>query len=229
MNVYKYDELTKEYTGVETAQLDPLESKAQGKDIYLLPANATFTAPLVPQGNYVPVWNDTMWEYKEDNRGKEYWLADDEYGSTVREMKELGAFPVNAVFEAPQKPFEMAKAEKITEAGALFAQKRDAIRFIQLDETRNYGFDCANEDVTNFMASYMPLLIMRGGTTEYKVYLDETDLDNKKLVELSFEDMYKTYSEVSTDQKKAYKWYEAVKAQLNACTTKEELEAIVLE
>ena len=123
MNIYKYDELTKEYTGVETAQLDPLESKVQGKEVYLLPANATFTAPLVTQDGYVPVWGGNAWEYKEDNRGKKYWLVTDEYGTPAREMKELGAFPVNAVFEAPQKPFEMAKAEKLTEVDQWTANK----------------------------------------------------------------------------------------------------------
>ena len=123
MNVYKYDELTKEYTGVETAQLDPLESKLQGKEVYLLPANATFTAPLVTQDGYVPVWGGNAWEYKEDNRGKEYWLADDEYGTPAREMKELGAFPENAVFEAPAKPFEMLKEEKLVEVDAWTANK----------------------------------------------------------------------------------------------------------
>ena len=227
MNVYKYDEITKEYLGIETAHLNPLETEIQGKEVYLLPANATFDMPYPVKTGYAQVYIDGVWNYVEDNRGKEYWLDTDEYGTPARTMKELGAFPANAIFKAPQKPFDILKQEKLREAGSLFAQKRDAIRFIQLDETRKYGFDCANEDVTNFMASYMPLLIMRGGTTEYKVYLDETNLDNKKLVELSFEDMHKTYSEVSTDQKKAYKWYEVVKAQVNACTTKEELEAIV--
>jgi hypothetical protein len=79
------------------------------------------------------------------------------------------------------------------------------------------------------MASYIPLLIMQGGTTEYKVYLDEDNMDEKRLVELSFADMFKTYTEVSADQKGAYKWYENIKERIMACTTKEEVEAIVLE
>lgn len=127
------------------------------------------------------------------------------------------------------KEFEEAKQAKLNEAGAMFAQERDKVRFIQLDENRKYGFDCANEDVTNFMASYVPLLIMQGGTTQYKVYLDENNLKDKGLVELSFEDMHKTYLEVSADQKNAYEWYGAIKARIDACTTKEEVESIVVE
>lgn len=127
------------------------------------------------------------------------------------------------------KEFEEAKQAKLNEAGAMFARERDKVRFIQLDENRKYGFDCANEDVTNFMASYVPLLIMQGGTTEYKVYLNENNIKEKELVYLSFEDMHKAYLEVSADQKEAYKWYGAIKARIDACTTKEEVEAIVVE
>ena len=127
------------------------------------------------------------------------------------------------------KAFEKAQQAKLNEAGAMFAQERDKVRFIQLDENRKYGFDCANEDVTNFMASYVPLLIMQGGTTEYKVYLNENNIKEKELVYLSFADMHKAYLEVSADQKKAYKWYGAIKARIDACTTIEEVEAIVVE
>ena len=127
------------------------------------------------------------------------------------------------------KEFEEAKQAKLNEAGAMFAQERDKVRFIQLDENRRYGFDCANEDVTNFMASYVPLLIMQGGTTEYKVYLNENNIKEKELVYLSFADMHKAYLEVSADQKEAYKWYGAIKARIDACTTKEEVESIVVE
>lgn len=125
--------------------------------------------------------------------------------------------------------FNQAKETKLNLAKVIFAKKRDKIRFIQLDEVRKYGFDCAIEDVTNFMASYIPLLIAQGGTTEYKVYLNEENLNEKKLIELSFEDMHKTYSEVSTDQKKEYKWYEVVKFQIENATTMEELDNIILE
>ena len=127
-----------------------------------------------------------------------------------------------------EPPLSKLKSIKHNEARKAFAQKRDAVRFIQLDDKRKYGFDCANEDVTNFMASYIPLLIMQGGTTEYKVYLNEDNLKEKKLVELSFEDMHKTYLEVSTSQKSDYKWYESIVAQIKACTTKDELNGIKL-
>ena len=56
MNTYHYDPTTKEYTHSETASLDPLETKRQRQDIYLLPANATFIEPIKKDG-YTNVWN----------------------------------------------------------------------------------------------------------------------------------------------------------------------------
>ena len=226
MNVYKYNEDTKEYISTEQAMIDPLETKKQGKNIYLLPANATFTAPTEAQEGYVNVWNGTAWEQVEDNRGVEYWLPEDAYGAPAKIMKKLGALPEGATTVAPEQTLEELKAAKIKEAGTLFAQKRDTIRFIDLPSGKNYGFDCASEDITNFMAAYTPLMIEKSGGTGYKVWLNQT---NKGLVTLDYADMKFVYDTVRTSQLEAYTWYEAIKVQINACTTKEELDNITLE
>ena len=122
--------------------------------------------------------------------------------------------------------FEKAKDIKLNEARVMFAQKRDARRFIQLDENRYYGFDCANEDITNFLARWTPLAMMGGGESQYKVWLNETEKD---LVMLSLADYNLVYQVVSVSQLEAYDWYKVVQTQINTCTTKEELEAIILE
>jgi len=73
--VYNYDPQTFEFIGDSIAQLDPLESEKKGKEIYLLPANATFTkAPSVKE-NEVAVFNPNTnrWSKKSDYRGTEYW------------------------------------------------------------------------------------------------------------------------------------------------------------
>ena len=225
MQVYKYDEQTKEYIGTEQVLIDPLETELQGKNIYLLPANATFISPILQDG-YASVWNGKEWQQIEDNRGKEYWLPEDVYGAPARIMKELGPFPEGATTTTPEQTLEELKAAKIKEAGTLFAQKRDTIRFIDLPSGKNYGFDCASEDITNFMAAYTPLMIEKSGGTGYKVWLNQT---NKGLVTLDYADMKFTYNTVRTSQLEAYMWYEAIKVQINACTTKEELDNITLE
>lgn len=111
---YLFDETTKEYKSEVNAQLDPLESAKAGKDIYLLPANATWDKPAVKNG-CVAVWNGETWDVAEDNRGKEYWLSEDKYGAPAREMKELGPLPEGAMLTAPERTLEEVKAAKIAE------------------------------------------------------------------------------------------------------------------
>ena len=134
MQVYKYDEKTKEYIGTEQALIDPLESELQGKEIYLLPANATFEKPNLQEG-FASVFNG-KWENIEDNRGKEYWLDTDTFGTPAKTMKDLGAFPANAVFTAPQKTLDELKADKINE----FKLKRDSLE-VEPISYQGYHFD----------------------------------------------------------------------------------------
>lgn len=222
MQVYKYDEITKEFIGVETASLDPLESKTQGKDVFLLPANATDKEPPQKEG-FAAVFVGGVWELKEDNRDREYWLPDDEYGTPARVMKELGPLPEGATFEAPEKTLEQLKAEKHNAAGAAFAAKRDAIRFIKLSDGNTYGFDCANEDVTNFMANWKAAEL--DGQTEHKVWLDES---TKGMVVMQLADFKTVFDIANKSQKEAYLWYGEIAARIAAATSKEELDAIEL-
>ena len=122
MQVYKYDEKTKEYIGSEQALIDPLETEQQGKEIYLLPANATFTAPTKKEG-FATVWDGEQWQLVEDNRGAEYWLPGDTYGTPARVMQHLGALPEGVTFTAPEKSFEQLKKEKLQEVDQWTAAK----------------------------------------------------------------------------------------------------------
>lgn len=110
--VYKYDEKTKEYLGKAETLLDPLETQLQQKEIYLLPADATFSAPTLQEG-YVSVFKEGDWENIEDNRGKEYWLPEDKYGAPAREMKELGPLPEGAMLTPPERTLAEVKADKV--------------------------------------------------------------------------------------------------------------------
>ena len=123
MNVYKYDELTKEYIGYEEALLDPLETELKGENVYLLPANATFTVPPAKKEGFAIVWNGEAWQEVEDHRGTEYWLPGDAYGTPAREMKDLGAFPEGATTTAPEKTLDELKADKLAAVDAWTAAK----------------------------------------------------------------------------------------------------------
>ncbi len=67
--IYFYDQDTHEYLGQDNAFLDPLETKRQRKEIYLLPANATFELPLEEKEGYARIFQKS-WQYVADNRGK---------------------------------------------------------------------------------------------------------------------------------------------------------------
>lgn len=65
MIAYQYDSETKKYIGEIERQIDPLESLAQGADVWLMPANSTDVVPPEAKDGYDIVFNGTDWEYKE--------------------------------------------------------------------------------------------------------------------------------------------------------------------
>lgn len=122
MNVYKYND-NGEYIGTEEALLDPLETEQQEKEVYLLPGNATFTAPPAEKEGFALVWTGESWQEVEDHRGTKYWLPGEGYGTPAHEMKELGPLPEGATTTAPEKTLDELKADKLAEIDAWTAAK----------------------------------------------------------------------------------------------------------
>lgn len=137
---------------------------------------------------------------------------------------ELQYYPWNRLWEqyTDVEPFDYAKNRYINAAGAEFANRRDEVRWIEIAGV-TYGFDCAPEDITNFMAAYTPLMVNQDGETGYKVWLDK---DKKGLVMLNYAGMKKAYDTVRSSQLAAYAWYEDIKAKLQVANSLEELEQI---
>lgn len=65
MKAYQYDSETKKYIGEIDRQIDPLESEAQGKEIWLMPADSTDIVPPEAKDGYDIVFNGVGWGYKE--------------------------------------------------------------------------------------------------------------------------------------------------------------------
>ena len=131
----------------------------------------------------------------------------------------------------PEEPtLKELKENKLSEVKQEFARKRDAVRFVKVDDINTYGFDCASEDITNFLAAYTALTnnVAKSSTntTMYKVWLNETD---KGIVELNLEQMNKVFDTVRNSQFEAYAWLEQIQTKIEGCQSKEDLEAIVLE
>lgn len=66
MIFYGYDKKTKEYTGTQNAFIDPLETKKQGKKVYLVPVNSTNIKPTLEPStdNDMLVFNGKEWQIK---------------------------------------------------------------------------------------------------------------------------------------------------------------------
>lgn len=178
--------------------LDDTDKSPSGK--WNIPRFCTEIEPPEEKEGFLRVWNGINWEYKE-----------------------VPKEPVE-----PEPTFEELKENKLSEAKQEFARKRDAVRFVKVDDINTYGFDCASEDITNFLAAYtfLDTQVEKSNTTMYKVWLDK---ENKGIVELNLEQMSKVFNAVRTSQFEAYAWLEQIQTKIEACQSKEDLEAIVLE
>ncbi len=115
MLCYNYDDRTNEYLSSTECVLDPLETQLQGKDVWMLPANATFVAPPAAQKGFARVWKKIQWAQVEDNRGTKYWMPGDTWDSEPKEMKDLGPLPEGAITVKPEKTLEEAKSLKVSQ------------------------------------------------------------------------------------------------------------------
>ena len=230
MNVYKYDEKTKEFIGTEEALLDPLETELQGENVYLLPANATFIEPTEEQEGYVNVWNGKTWEQVEDNRGVEYWLPEDKFGAPAREMKELGALPEGATTTPPEKTLDELKVDKLAEIDAWTAAKitsgfvsnasGEAVTYDSDKDTQLTMQGIAlNVNTELFAEKYPTGCPVRGyaqGAEEKTIYMLSAEQVMNWCADLSMH--------IGTCKQQGW----AKQAEVQAATTKEELDAIVL-
>ena len=220
MNVYKYDEETKEYIGTEPALLDPLETEQQGKNVYLLPANATFIPPTEPPDGYVNVWNGSAWEQVEDNRKQEYWLPEDKYGAPAREMKELGALPKGAKLAAPERTLDEVKTDKVQNLKA----ERDAREVEPISYNSNsYDYDDKARERINAAIIALEVFEVAGASPT----LTWTTADNKD-VKVTASDLRGIIAQVALRSDKLHTAYRKAKEKVEAASTKEEVEAITL-
>lgn len=215
MRIYLYDEITKEYLYSEEAFKDPLESELQGKNIYILPPNATYTQPTIEDG-MVSLWVGESWEQVEDNRGKEYWLDTDEYGTPARVMEELGKLPENAVFEAPKQTLESAREEKINEFKKYRADMEE-----KMIEYNYFFFDYDTVSKRRITDAITELSLL-GGTKMW------TTADNEE-VEMSAQDLAGVVANASKRSDSLHKQYQALRDLVESLQTVEEVKEVTWE
>lgn len=215
--VYKYNEKTKEYLGKAEALLDPLETQLQQKEIYLLPADATFSEPTLQEG-YVSIFKDGAWENIEDNRGKEYWLQDDVYGTPARKMETLGALPADAMFSPPQKTLEQVKQEKIIELKSM----RDTAE-VEPITYQGYSFDYDSKARERISVAIIALEV--AGASASLIW---TTADNQD-VKVTASDLRGIIAQSALRSDKLHTAYRKAKEKVEAAITKAEVKNIVLK
>ena len=214
--IYKYDEKTKEYLGKAEALLDPLETQLQQKEIYLLPADATFSAPTLQEG-YVSVFKEGAWENIEDNRGKEYWLPEDKYGAPAREMKELGPLPEGATLTAPERTLDEVKADKVQS----LKTERDSKEVEPITYNGNsYDYDDKARERIN--AAIIALDVQGADAS-----IDWTTADNAD-VRVTANDLRMVIAAVAQQSNALHVAYRVAKAKVEQATSVAEVETITL-
>lgn len=112
MKAYMYSTTTHEFLEPVPCFPDPVRSRKEGSEVYLLPANTTFTEPPAKRTGYTAIWNGSGWTEVEDRRGSQYWPKGAPYNSFPVEMKELGPLPDGASLTRPEQTDEEKAAEE---------------------------------------------------------------------------------------------------------------------
>lgn len=118
MKIYIYDTKTNEYLYETEAQIDPLAS-SKSETIYLMPPNATQTAPLEPKAGCANVFNNGKWEQIRDERGEIYY--DNDNSAVI--ITKLGQEK-----ELNKEPKTDERAERLAEIEAEIAECENYIR-----------------------------------------------------------------------------------------------------
>ena len=82
MKIYNYHPETKEYLYESDANLDPLETRIQGTDVFAIPGSSTIEAPPECTENEIQMWADTEWVIVPDLRGTVYYIGTEEFTIT---------------------------------------------------------------------------------------------------------------------------------------------------
>lgn len=106
MKIYIYDTENNEYLYEAEAQIDPLAS-SKGETIYLMPPNATQTAPKTPKTGYANIFNNGKWEQIKDERGEIYYDNDNNTVTITKLGQEIGLNKEPKIDEQEQKLAEI--------------------------------------------------------------------------------------------------------------------------
>lgn len=103
---YMFDADTAYFVGESYAQIDPLETKAAGREIFIMPANSTETEPPPEKDGFKIKWNGSEWIYEElpteneDQREK----TKEEKENEIRATRNFYLFDTDKFLSIPDFP-----------------------------------------------------------------------------------------------------------------------------
>lgn len=218
MIFYIYDEKTKEYIGTQNGFIDPLETKKQGKNVYLVPPNATDKKPLKTKENQAVIFNGSEWEIIADYRSKTYYI-----GTEQHEMKELGDLPKGATFEPvePEKSLSELKSEKLSELSIQAQAFENNVNKEMWFKSSVNGYlingDRRTRSNIQDLIAYQP--------TNTVIYRDYENIER----ELTKDQLKVILKEHAVNGQMLYEQKWAFEDKINACTAIEELNAIEIK
>ena len=225
MKYYTYDDETKEFLFSGEAELDPLETENQGENIYLLPANSTFDEPLKPKEGFAVVYNDG-WEYISDYRGKKY-IKD----NMVQEVKELGDFQVLT----DEQLEKLRIGDLIIENGELKEKTLDELKILKRDEINKArdaeeqgGFEYLGK---TFDSDQVSCIRMSSAAQATQFAPDDAIItwtcQDNTTIDLNKAQLTGLVVALAQHSNECHQKATALKAQIDACESKEELDKIM--
>ena len=225
MKFYLYDEKTKQFLKEQEGYLDPLETKAQGKNVYIVPPFSTTEKPNLTslKDNEILVFKGGKWQIEQEFYVGKIVDCQGERVSKYVADNDLTFEKCDEGFKIVEKPLpkektlEELKEEKHSQLKATMQAKRNALTC----EYNNDVFDC-NEQAQNNMTSLMGFANL--GTVEFSIRSTNErthNFNNTQLIELATL-MSKAINDL-------YSEYWQYKNALYECKSKEEIDEIKWE
>ena len=221
MKYYLYDEKTKQFVKEQEGYLDPLETKAQGKNVYIVPPFSTTEKPNLTslKDNEILVFNDNKWQVEQ-----EFYVGKivDCQGERVLKYvtdNDLTFEPCEGGFkiiekQVKEKTLEELKEQKHAELKSIMQTRRNAIQ-VEFDGDTFDANESAQENMIVLLKAFdlgAPAVRIRSAA-EVTHTFDKDTCQQLSLVMLqAVQALYAEYWEL--------------KNRLAACETIAEVEAI---
>lgn len=221
MKYYLYDEKTKQFIKEQEGYLDPLETKAQGKNVYLVPPFSTTEKPNLTslKDNEILVFNGNKWQVEQefyvgkivDCQGQRVSKYVTDNGLTFEKYD--GGFKI-VEKQVKEKTLEELKDEKHAELKSIMQTRRNVIQ-VKFDGDTFDANESAQENMIVLLKAFdlgAPAVQIRSAT-EVTHTFDKDTCQQLSLVMLqAVQVLYAEYWEL--------------KNRLAACETVAEVEAI---